>query len=146
MYVHHALSFMPKREQKIPAFSQEPPASIHRDWTVFEFSLFFTVGSICSGLHVTDGSVTCSNSGDKTVCRVHCEGEDKGKFTCTEDEGWTPELPTCAKPIEGADNEEVLNAENAGCPVARLCMKACQEQGKRVGRCTGKLGKHCICS
>ncbi|GBO04122.1 hypothetical protein AVEN_13819-1 [Araneus ventricosus] len=95
-----------------------------------------TIGSTCSGLHVTDGSVNCFNTGDKTVCRVECDGEDKGEFTCTEDEGWTPELPTCAKPIKGTDDVPPPPLDN-GCPNDAMCAKSCKNRGYKSGKCYG---------
>ncbi|CAL1268865.1 unnamed protein product [Larinioides sclopetarius] len=58
------------------------------------------VGSTCIGLYVRNGSVSCSNDGSETVCEVVCGGRQRGKFTCTEEKGWIPNLPTCAKTIK----------------------------------------------
>ncbi|GBM69761.1 hypothetical protein AVEN_217366-1 [Araneus ventricosus] len=60
-----------------------------------------TIGISCRGLEVKDGSANCFKDGPKTVCEVFCDGKRQGGFTCTADKGWTPELPPCAKPIEG---------------------------------------------
>ncbi|GBN47146.1 hypothetical protein AVEN_91085-1 [Araneus ventricosus] len=71
-------------------------------------------GTTCGGLQVTDGSADCFNDGDKNVCQIECDGVNQGEFTCTEDKGWTPELPTCAKPIEEQcpENEEYSDCVN----------------------------------
>ncbi|GIY92478.1 TIL domain-containing protein [Caerostris extrusa] len=55
-------------------------------------------GSECLGLSVKNGGVSCSNDGFETLCEVFCNGRH-GKFRCTPDEGWTPQLPPCARPI-----------------------------------------------
>ncbi|CAL1294233.1 unnamed protein product [Larinioides sclopetarius] len=99
-----------------------------------------TVGS-CSGLHVTDGSVSCSKNGEKTVCSVQCEGKYRGEFTCTEEEGWFPELPTCAKPIEG-DNDYEGSSPRDGCPNDNMCAKSCKNRGYKSGKCRGNT---CMC-
>ncbi|CAL1294231.1 unnamed protein product [Larinioides sclopetarius] len=99
-----------------------------------------TVGS-CSGLHVTDGSVSCSKNGEKTVCSVQCEGKYRGEFTCTEEEGWFPELPTCAKPIEDSE-QQPTNAEARACNL-KECLLRCKFSVKPMtGRC---LNGNCQC-
>ncbi|CAL1294555.1 unnamed protein product [Larinioides sclopetarius] len=95
-----------------------------------------TVGS-CSGLHVTDGSVSCSNNGEKTVCRVECGGKYRGEFTCTEEEGWSPELPICAKPMEGDNDYEGPAPRDNGCPNDNMCAQSCRNRGYKSGKCRG---------
>ncbi|GBO10789.1 hypothetical protein AVEN_133947-1 [Araneus ventricosus] len=94
---------------------------------------FSADGISCRGLEVKDGSANCFKDGPKTVCEVFCDGKRQGGFTCTADEGWTPELPPCAKPIE--DRKNFVTVAKGATPQVTADKSG---QRRLVGYVTGK--------